>query len=96
MYLQYILMQPPNSLPQRVYQAQRKNPVKGDLSSETLNIANQLQIHMPNQEIQNMKRSQFKPLVKKKTSMDALKYLIEKQKAGKKGKHIKYAADLKQ
>ena len=37
-----------------------------------------------------MKRSQFKALVKKKTKMAALKYLIEKQKAGKKGKHIKY------
>ena len=32
-YLQYILVQPPNSLLQRVYQAQQKNPIRGNWAS---------------------------------------------------------------
>ena len=89
-FLQYILMQPPNSLLQRIYQAQIGNPTKGDWASEAKNIANHLDIQLSNQEIQHMKRTQFKNLVKNKTELAAFKYLSAKQQSGKKGKLIKY------
>ena len=59
-FLQYILMQPPNSLLHRFYQAQIKNPNKGDWASEAKQIANHLNIHLSYEKIQNMKRTQFK------------------------------------
>ena len=58
--LQYILMQPPNSLLQRIYQAQIGNPTKGDWANEAKNSANHLDIQLSNQEIQHMKRTQLK------------------------------------
>ena len=52
--LQSILQQPNNSLLQRVYQAQRINPTKGDWASETDKILKQLDVNLSTQEIQEM------------------------------------------
>ena len=89
-YLQYILVQPPNSLLQKVYQAQQKYPIRGDWASEINKVSETLEIKMSHQEILSMNRNQFKNLVKKKTEEAAFRYLCQKQQAGKKGKYIKY------
>ena len=88
--LQYILQHPDNSLINRVYQAQKRNPTKGDWASETEKIVHQLEVNLSDNEIQQMNTNKYKALVKKKSENAAFKYLYEKQQRGKKGKFIAY------
>ena len=88
--LQYILQQPLNSLIERVYQAQRKSPIKGDWASETDKIIKQFDLNLSNQEILQMNAHKYKSLVRKKSKIAALTYLLDKQQRGKKGKYIEY------
>ena len=77
-------LQPPESLLQRVYQAQLKYPIRGDWASETAKVAEKLEIQLSHEDIKNMNRNQLKNMVKKKSEKAAFRYLCEKQENGKK------------
>ena len=89
-HLHYILNQPQNSLLSRLYESQRKNPVKGDWASEVAQIVINFEINLSNHEIKHMKESQFKNLTKLQHKKAAFQYILNKLQNGKKGKHIIY------
>ena len=89
--LQYILQQPTDSLLHRVYQAQLESPTSGDWASETSKILQMLKIELCNEDIKDMKASQFKSLIRKRTEIVAFSYLCQKQIKGQKGREIPYS-----
>ena len=66
-FLQYILQQPKHSLMYKVYEAEKQSPTKGGWVSETSKLFTLYNIDMTFIEVQNMKTSLFKRLVRKKT-----------------------------
>ena len=89
-FLQYILQQPSESLLHSMFQAQMKNPSKGDWVSTVKELLNKYQIKLDIIEIKNTKPSIFKKLVKKNIEISAFGDLIKKQLAGKKRKYLVY------
>ena len=89
-FLQYLLLQPINSLLYRVFIAQKINPTKGDWVSNVLQLLINYNINMNLQDIKNMKTSIFKNLVKKKVQQAAFESLILKKIGGTKGSKIHY------
>ena len=89
-FLHYILQQPTNSILQGVFRAQKANPRKGDWVSNVCQLLITYNINLTLQEVQNMKTSLFKNLVKRKVHTAAFESLILKKNGGSKGSLIKY------
>ena len=89
-FLQYILQQPSNSLLYGVFMAQKTNPRKGDWVSNAFKLLITYNIKLTLKEIENMKTSLFKSLVKQNVHKSAFESLILKKNEGTKGSHIIY------
>ena len=89
-YLQYILLQPSNSLIARVFVAQQNTPRKGDWVSNITKLLNDYNMQILFLEVKNMKEGLYKSLVKRKVHEKAFKDLIHKKNMGQEGKNIKY------
>ena len=88
LFLKQILKQNKNSQIYRFFELQLKNPVKGDWVSTCLTDLFELEIKETLEEIENMSAYKFKNLVKRKTEIKALEYLLRKR--GTKGREIDY------
>ena len=89
-FLQYILQQPIESLLYRMLMAMRKSPTRGDWETFANELLVQYEIDLNFETIKNMKKSQFKNLVKKQIQKTAFRDLINKKNDGQKGKNIMY------
>ena len=81
-FLHYILNQTGNSLMQRFFQAQLKNPTRGDWIKNIRKILKVLNIHMSFEEIKVLKINYFMNIVKKNSQEVAFKYLLRKKITG--------------
>ena len=88
MFLKDILNEKEESLIRKFYELQVKKPTRGDWASTCAKDLDQLGINLSTQEIRNMKRNQFKNMLKEKIDELAFRYLIDKR--GKKGSEMKY------
>ena len=79
MFLKDILNEKEESLIRKFYELQVKNPTRGDWASTCDKDLDQLGINLSTEEIRNMKRNQFKNMLKEKIEKLAFKYLIEKR-----------------
>ena len=68
----------------KVFKVLEKHPVKNDWLSGAKESLKQFKINMNLKDIQMMKSTQFKNLVKKQAINAALIYLLKKQEGGKK------------
>ena len=84
------MQQPQESLLLIVFKALENHPTKNDWLNGAKEILEEFEIELSFKQIQTMKTTQYKSLVKKKASKAAFKYLIQKQENGKKGRLIKY------
>ena len=89
-FLQYVLQQPNNSLISRMFHVMVKNPTKGDWASNAITLIEKFELNMDLNEIQNMKPSLFKQLVKKQMRKIAFRDLNKIHEEKQKGKFIKY------
>ena len=89
-FVQYILQQPKNSLLNRIFKAMLQNPTKGDWASSAAKLFKKYELDMNLDEIQNIKPSIFKNLMKKHIRKVAFKELVDQQQSKQKGKFIKY------
>ena len=89
-FLQYILIQPNESLMLRMFEVQKKHPTKGDWVSNVKELLNMYTIDLIMAEIKNTRQSIFKALVKRQIEKVAFRTLIEKQQKGQKGRYLKY------
>ena len=89
-FLKYILQQPIESLLYRMLMAMRKSPTRGDWETFANELLVQYEIDLNFETIKNMKKSQFKNLVKKQIQKTAFRDLINKKNDGQKGKNIMY------
>jgi hypothetical protein len=90
LFLQYILKQEKTSMVFQVFQATCENPTKNDFVKICQKYLDTLDIKMTFSEIENMCNWQFKKLVKEKTSLAALSYLISQKNKQTKIKQIRY------
>ena len=67
-----------------------KNPTKGDWASAATNLVVKYDLKLNIEEIQTMKSSLFKNLVKKQIRKVAFKELVDQQQGKEKGKLIRY------
>ena len=67
-----------------------QNPTKGDWASSAAKLFKKYELDMNLDEIQNIKPSIFKNLVKKHIRKVAFKELVDQQQSKQKGKFIKY------
>ena len=74
--------------------AQEDKYVKGDWFSDSQRTLKELDIDLTNFEIRKMSRAKFHKITKQKSEARAFRYLIEKQKSGKKGNALKYKEQL--
>ena len=93
-YLQYILQQKENSLLYKMLLAQKQNPVRNDWFSGVSQLLEEWEIYYSLEQIRNMKRNIFKSITKKKAENLAFANLVQKNKSGSKGSHIKYGSTL--
>ena len=91
MYLHNILSKPPNELLRRVYDAQKKNPVKGDWTELVENDLVEFGINLNEECIEKMTKLEYKLLVKKKIYDNVFEKLKIKQKGHSKIKNISYS-----
>ena len=89
-FLQYIIQQPPESLLYKVYKALENHPTKKDWLCGAKHCLETFEIKMTLEEIKSMKAIKYKHIVKLQAQKAALKYLLDKQTSGKKGKCISY------
>ena len=89
-FLQYILLQPKDSLINRVFVAQKLNPTRRDWVGNVTKLLGDYRINMTLIEIENMKPSLFKSMVKKRVHEIAFESLIIKKNDGQKGLFIQY------
>ena len=75
-FRQYVLQQPTNSIFQIVFRAQKANPRKGVWVSNVCQLLITYNINLTLQEVQHMKTSLFKNLVKRKVHTAAFISLI--------------------
>ena len=68
----------------------RKNPTKGDWASSSIKLVEKFELNLNLKEIQYMKTSIYKKLVRRQMHKIAFKDLLEIQKNKEKGKYIKY------
>ena len=88
--LQYIVQQPEDSLLYKVFKALENSPTQNDWLSGAKEMLKAFKINMNMKEIQSMKSTVFKNIVKKQANNAAFRYLREKQENGSKGKAIQY------
>ena len=88
--LQYILQQPAESLLFKVFKALENHPTRNDWLTGAKEVLQTFEIYLTIEEIQFMKPSKFKHIVKVQSRKIGFKYLLEKQEQGKKGKLISY------
>ena len=88
--LQYILQQPPESLLYKVYKALENHPTKNDWLCGALKCLETFEMNLTMEEIKVMKSNKYKHTVKVQAQKAALKYLLNKQVNGKKGKFISF------
>ena len=91
MYLHNILSKPPNELLRRVYDAQKKNPVKGDWTELVENDLVEFGINLNDECIEKMTKLEYILLVKKKINDNVFEKLKIKQKGHSKIKNISYS-----
>ena len=89
-FLHYILQQPKNSLLYRILESMIKNPTKGDWASASTLLIEKYDLKLNLEDIQKMKSSIYKNLVKKQIRKIAFKDLVDKQQNKEKGKSIRY------
>ena len=89
LYLKYILEENEESLLRKFLELQMEEPIKGDWASTCFQDLQQLEISESLDEIKRMSKSKFTNMLKSRLRVNALKYLIEKQKS--KGKEISYS-----
>ena len=89
-YLHYILQQPKSSLLYRIFERMRTNPTKGDWASFAIELLEKYELKLNINEIQEMKSSIFKKLVKRQMHTIAFKELIDIKNSKQKGKYIQY------
>ena len=73
-----------------MYKAQRENPTKGDWVSSVTELVEKYDLKLNMKQIKDMKKSQFKNIVKRQLEKLAFASLTQKQKGGKKGQKIDY------
>ena len=88
LFLKSILEEKPESVIQRFFNLQLKNPTKGDWASSCQQDLKELEINLSMQEIKSITKSKFTKIIKKAIQVKALEYLLRKQ--GSKGKEMKY------
>jgi hypothetical protein len=88
LFLKYILHEDDNSMINRVFQLQVKNPTKGDWASSCIADLKQLEITESFQEIKTMKLSKYERILKQSINKTALEYLTSRQR--KKGGEMYY------
>ena len=93
-FLQYILQEAEDSNLLQMLNAQIKYPIKNDWNNEVKSALAQLKINISFEEIKNMKKFEFKKMVKKHIQNVAFSELVAKQKPGTKGCEIKYGEKL--
>ena len=89
-YLQNILKKPANELIHRVYEAQKKNPTKGDWIQLVMNDLDLIGEQLDEERIRSMSKNKFKRHVKKKIENAAFEYLEGLKNQHSKVKDIKY------
>ena len=89
-FLQYLLQQDKNSLIFRIFSAMKDNPTNGDWASFAISLVKKYNINLTLYEIEKMKTSSFKKLVKQKVKEIAFLKLTQRQQEGEKGKTIVY------
>ena len=77
MYLQTILKRNPSDLTRRTYEAQKSDPVNGDFCLLVKKDMDLLNLKLEEEEINVMKKQEFKLIIKNALKEEALKYLIE-------------------
>ena len=90
MFLKDILNENEQSMIRKFYELQLQKPTKGDWASTCAENIKQLKINLSTEEMRQMKRNQFKNILKTKINELAFTYLI--QKRGIKGKEVKYSS----
>ena len=90
LFLQYILKQDKSSMIYKVLQATWENPIKNDFVNMCKKYLGILDIYLSFTEIEKMSQWSFKKLVKAKTEVAGLKYLLEQKANQTKSMEIKY------
>ena len=88
LFLKQILKQDEKSQIFKFFSIQLNNPIKGDWVSSCLKDLSDLEIDKSIEEIKNMKRNEYKNIIKHSIEKKALEYLQSKR--GSKGLEIKY------
>ena len=89
LFLKDILAENSESMIYRFVMTQYENPTRGDWVSSCLNDLKYLNIDLKIEQIQSMKKTEFKQMLKLSIEKKALQYLLEKR--GSKGFNIKYS-----
>ena len=89
-YLHTILNRNKNELTHKIYQAQKKDPTKGDWATKVEEDINEIKLSIKIEEIVGIKKSIFKNLVKKDVKAAAFENLKETQSTHIKINTIKY------
>ena len=85
-----ILNENEQSMIRKFYELQLQKPTKGDWASTCAENIKQLKINLSTEEMRQMKRNQFKNILKTKINELAFTYLI--QKRGIKGREVEYSS----
>ena len=81
MFLYYILHQENESLPQRVFNAQRTNPVRGDWFLTVKEDLRELELDLSLEQISEMSEFSLQRLLKSKVVGKALEFLNNEKRA---------------
>ena len=90
LFLKDILNENSESMIFRFIMVQHKHPTRGDWVSSCLNDLRYLNINLSLEEIQLMRKTEFRNIMKKSIEKKALEYLLEKR--GSKGCKIQYSS----
>ena len=90
LFLKDILNENPESMIFRFIMVQHKHPTRGDWVSSCLNDLRYWNINLSLEEIQLMRKTEFRNIMKKSIEKKALEYLLEKR--GSKGCEIQYSS----
>ena len=88
-YLHHLLTRSEGELIYKVYEAQRRRPVKNDWTTVVSNDLKEI-LNLTEESIKNMKKDKFKTLLKQKVSEAAFHYLENIKKTHSKAKNISY------
>ena len=77
-FVHYILQQPKNSLLNKIFEAMIRNPTRGDWASAAAQLVQKYELNLNLEDIQKIKSTIFKNLVKKQIQQVAFKDLVAK------------------